>query len=175
VRTVEGIPDYVGCFRRAAAALKSAAPNLTIEWSVGRQASLPINIMDMYPGDEAVDVIGLHYYDNVSPKIRSQAYWDQHYNATRYDGPRGLGAWLATARAHGKKLAVPEWGVWNQGSVAKADNAVYIENMYRFFRNNAADIAYENYYSCPLTHRLYPQETFPAARAKYRELWSAGQ
>jgi len=52
------------------------------------------------------------------------------------------GRWLAAARARGKKLAVSEWGVWNQGSVAKSDNPVYVDNMYRFFQANVADIAY---------------------------------
>ena len=91
-------------------------------------------------------------------------------------GPRGLGAWLAAARARGKRLAVSEWGVWDQGDLAKADNPVYVENMYRFFRDNAANIAYENYYNRPIIkHQLYPSTRFAKARARYQELWSAGQ
>jgi hypothetical protein len=71
---------------------------------------------------------------------------------------------------------VPEWGVWDQGAgSAAADNPLYVENMYRFFRDNAADIAYENYYNCPARHRIHPVSPYPRASARYRELWSAGQ
>ena len=31
--------------------------------------------------------------------------------------------------------------MWDQGSLAAADNPVYVENMHRFFRDNAASIA----------------------------------
>jgi hypothetical protein len=169
--TAANVPDYVACFQREAEALKSTAPNLKIEWTMGRISAVPFNVMDMYPGDEHVDVIGVHYYDNVGPKISTQAAWDYHYTRTYYGGPRGLGTWLAAAKSRGKKLAVSEWGVWDQGDLAKADNPAYVENMYRFFRDNAANIAYENYYSCPLVHQLYPSTRFTKARARYKELW----
>jgi hypothetical protein len=158
--TAADVPDYVACFRREARALKSAAPGLKVEWTVGRISSVRFNLMNMYPGDAHVDHLGLHYYDNVGPKISTQAAWDQHYDATWYGGPRGLGRWLREAKARGKRLAVSEWGVWDQGSLAKADNPVYVENMHRFFRNNAASIAYENYYNCPTSHQLYPSTRF---------------
>jgi hypothetical protein len=74
--TAADIPDYVTCFQREAASLKSTAPNLRIEWAMGRISNVPFNVMDMYPGDEHVDVIGVHYYDNVGPKIATQAAWD---------------------------------------------------------------------------------------------------
>jgi beta-mannanase len=173
--TAADIPDYVTCFQREAASLKSTAPNLRIEWAMGRISNVPFNVMDMYPGDEHVDVIGVHYYDNVGPKIATQAAWDQHYMTTYNGGPAGLGTWLAAAKSRGKRLAVSEWGVWDQGDLAKADNPVYVENMYRFFRDNAADIAYENYYNRPLKHQLFPSTRFAQARARYQELWSAGQ
>ena len=105
----------------------------------------------------------------------TQAVWDLRYVATHREGPMGLGEWLKAARARGKKLAVPEWGVWDTGDTRAADTPVYIDNMYRFFRANAADIAYENYYNCPQKHRLFPQTDFPQASARYRALWSAGR
>jgi beta-mannanase len=173
--TAADIPDYVTCFQREAAALRSTAPDIEVEWAMGRISNVPFNVMDMYPGDEHVDVIGVHYYDNVGPKIATQAAWDQHYMRTYNGGPAGLGTWLAAAKSRGKRLAVSEWGVWDQGDLAKADNPVYVENMYRFFRDNAADIAYENYYNRPTVHQLFPSTRFAQARARYQELWSAGQ
>ena len=73
----------------------------------------------------------------------------------------------------GKKLAVSEWGLW--GSTAAADAPVYVANMYRFFRDHAAEIAYESYYNCPLIHKIFPSTRFPQGRAEYQRLWSVGQ
>jgi hypothetical protein len=175
VSDAAAIPDQVACFRREVEALRSTAPGLEIEWTMGRRSTVPFNVLEMYPGDDVVDHLGVHYYDNVAPKIAKQAAWDGHYDAARLGGPAGLGRWLQAARARGKKLAVSEWGVWNQGSVAKSDNPVYVDNMYRFFQANVADIAYENYFNCPEKHRIGAAGLFPKASAKHRELWSAGQ
>ena len=71
--TAADIPDYVTCFQREAAALRSTAPSVKIEWAMGRISAVPFDVMDMYPGNAHVDVIGVHYYDNVAPKIATQA------------------------------------------------------------------------------------------------------
>jgi hypothetical protein len=175
IDTQAEIPNYVACFRREAAALKSTAPGLQIEWTNAKKGKLPISALASYPGDDVVDLWGVHYYDS-GPQKLTQALWDQYVNATYQGGPWGIGSWLAAAKAHGKKLSVPEWGVWDRDSGGPtADNPVYIDNMYRFFRDNAPDIAYENYYNSSLRHQLNPSTKYPKAGAKYRELWSAGQ
>ena len=46
--------------------------------------------------------------------------------------------------------------------------------MYCFFRTNAADIAYENYYNRRDVHEIYPSDQYPEGKAKYRQLWSNG-
>jgi hypothetical protein len=169
--TAADIPHYVKCFQQEVEALKSTAPGLRIEWAMGRHSTVPFNVMAMYPGNAHVDHFGVHHYDNIGPKISTQAAWDQHYLSTYMGGPKGLGTWLAEAKARGKKLAVSEWGTWDQGDISKADNPVYIDNMYQFFRTNAANIAYENYYNRSLRHQLYPSTKFPKARVRYQQLW----
>jgi hypothetical protein len=61
-------------------------------------------------------------------------------------------------------------------TAAQADDPVYVDNMYRFFRGNAADIAYETYFNAmPDQHTLCgPARTptlFPNAAATYRADW----
>src|SRR3954453_9409766 len=53
IDTAGEIPDYVKFFRREAAALKSAAPRLRIEWTLGRytSAGMTSDILTSYPGD----------------------------------------------------------------------------------------------------------------------------
>jgi hypothetical protein len=87
--------------------------------------------------------------------------------------PVGMGAWLDLAKSLNKKLAVAEWGIWdNHNSREAADNPGFIESMYNFFRANAGSIAYETYHNCGATkHKLYPASRFHRASARYRELW----
>ena len=47
------------------------------------------------------------------------------------------------ARAHGKKFAIPEWGVGRRG-----DKPEFIQKMHEFFTQNADNIAYESYFNC---------------------------
>jgi hypothetical protein len=48
--------------------------------------------------------------------------------------------------------------------------------MYRFFRDHAADIAYETYFNAmPDQHLLCPTTQFPNATATYKADWSLGQ
>jgi hypothetical protein len=175
IDTVTQIPAYVACFRRQAAALKSTAPGVKVEWTSAKRGKQDFNVFDMYPGDDVVDIIGVHYY-NTGPQKSTQAVWDEYFHATNNGGPWGLGSWLAAAKARGKKLAVSEWAVWDQGQgAAAADDPVYIENMYRFFRDHAAHIAYETYFNVGPYHQLHPTTRFPKAAARYRQHWSLGR
>ena len=176
VDSVDQIPAWVGCFRREAAALKATAPGLRIEWTMAKRGKLPVNLLAMYPGDDAVDLVGVHYYDT-GPVKSTQALWDQYYDATWNGGPWGLGTWLAAARAHGKGLAVSEWGVWDNGQgAAAADDPVYIRNMYGFFRAHADRLEYESYFDDrPGVNQIFPVGAFPRASAAYQQLWATGQ
>jgi hypothetical protein len=116
--------------------------------------------------------VGLLYYD-IYPRILTQKVWDDHYmKRTNAGWTWGIGTWLEEARRRGKKLAVSEWGVWNRPEVdGDPDNPLFIENMYRFFKANAASIAYENYYNASTRHQLYPSTLYPKARSSYQQLW----
>jgi hypothetical protein len=173
------LPAYKDCFRRAAAALRSAFPAVTIAWTNAKMYRKNYTVAQMDPGTQ--DAYGLMYYDNYTP-LQSQATWDRYVNS--HDGtggsPSGLGSWLAYARAHGKKLGVSEWGIWDrpEWGTATADDPVYIDNMYRFFRANAASIGWETYQNNTTSatdgHQLCPTTPFPRARAMYAQRWRAG-
>ena len=178
VDTAGQVPDYKRCWRRAATALKAGGPGLQVEWTSAKKTqNTAFTALDLYPGDDVVDVIGVHYYDS-GPERNTQALWDEYYNITFNGGPWGLGTWLAFAREHGKQLGIAEWGVWDQGQGhAVADDPVYIDNMYRSFRANAADIAYETYFNAmPDAHALCnwngTPTSFPRAAATYKADWS---
>ena len=166
VDTPDQVPGFVQCWRHAAAQLKSTAPGVLLEWTSSKKTSnTSINVLDMNPGDDVVDIWGVHYYDS-GPEKSTQALWDKYYTMTFNGGPWGLGSWLAAAQQHGKKLAVSEYAVWQQDgqTAAQADDPVYVDNMYRFFKANAASIAYESYFnSMPDQHTLCNADGTPTA------------
>ena len=134
---------WVACFRREVTALRTADPAARIDWNMNKDGRIGAQLM--YPGDSYVDVIGVDFYD-MYPVYRTQSDWDADYMRTQDGGPRGLGTWLAFARAHGKLLSIPEWGVNNGGGDGGFDNPLYIQQMYDFFTANAGAIAYESYF-----------------------------
>ena len=169
------VPTYKACWRRAATQIKAGSGNTVLmDWTSAKKTdNTSLHVADMYPGSDIVDIIGVHYYDS-GPEKNTQALWNQYYSATFGPNPWGIKPWLDFARAHGKRLGVGEWGVWDQGQpAAQADDPVYIDNMYKFFKANAGSIAYETYFNAMADqHLLCPSTRFPKAAAMYAKDWS---
>src|SRR4051812_19181135 len=137
VDSPDQVPAYVQCWRHAALALKAGGPAISVEWTNAKKTqNRALHVLAMYPGDDMVVVVGAHYYDT-GPLKSTQAVWDRYYTATYNGAPWGLGTWLAFAQSRGKKLAVSEWGIKQLGgqTAAQADDPVYTDNTYRFFRD----------------------------------------
>ena len=103
------------------------------------------------------------------PGATSAAAWNNQLN-----GAYGLKFWLKFAKAHGKRLSVPEWGVYPGTSHAGnngGDNAYYVKKMNSFFRANAASLAYESYFNESASYyggSLFGPVQNPKASAAYR-------
>ena len=83
------------------------------------------------------------------------------------------------ARKAPQEAGVGEWGIRRLPgqSAAQADDPVYMDNMYRFFRNSAADIAYETYFDGNTgvgSSSICPGNQFPKAAAMYGHDWGQG-
>ncbi len=95
------------------------------EWNptIGSQ-SIPAD--QTWPGAQYVDIIGLDIYDANWPALQPpEQQWQ-----TFLTEPYGLD-WLASFGAQmGKPLALPEWGLWNDGSPSgSGDNPTFIDQM----------------------------------------------
>jgi hypothetical protein len=181
VDSPDDIPNYVACFRREVEALRSTAPRLLIEWAIGRETKMGADPFVAYPGGDVVDMIGIHYYDNPrGPRQRTQAEFDrQAVQPLVNEGFGGILTAFDFAAAHGKKLAIAEWGMWKRteddGSHdLDADDPVYVANMHNVFKTHAEKLAYENYYGCDDGHMLHPRTLLPRGSALYQQLWRAG-
>ncbi|MEW1634454.1 glycosyl hydrolase [Streptomyces sp. NPDC093801] len=70
-----------------------------------------------YPGDDVVDVIGMDSYDQGPGRS-----FDDHVSQ-----PYGLQQHVDFAKAHGKQISYPEWGLFRNG-----DNPEYVRRMLRW-------------------------------------------
>ena len=174
--------DYKACFARIASTFRSVSTDFKIEWPMAKKGRI-FPVTQIYPGDGAVDYVGISYYDRY-PSHTTQAIWDQQVNATLKGGPYGIAAWMNFARAHGKHLAVAEWGVnkgYRMGKQGVAgDTPIYIANMFNFFKTHSSGMAYEDYFNCnhPTQQEryvIYPATWNPKAAAAYQTHWRSGR
>ncbi|MEU7339881.1 glycosyl hydrolase [Streptomyces sp. NPDC007074] len=107
-----------------------------------------------YPGDDTVDIIGMDSYD----QPRGLSFDDE------VKEPYGLQEHVDFAKAHGKPISYPEWGLFRNG-----DNAAYMKSMlawmddHRPLYNTLTDY-------CP--HGVWQCTDNPKASEVYREVLS---
>ena len=162
--------QFAACFRQIQATVSAIAPGLVWDWNVNRGPSSQMpgsSVLAAYPGNRYVNLIGVDSYDDW-PAADTPGGWQ-----TQLNGPYGLNYWLGFARAHGKLLSVPEWGVASGGlwpGHEGGDDPGYIKDMYGFFTANKKWIAYESYYDDQGTSIYNPVQN-PLASAEYARLW----
>ena len=118
-------------------------------------------MMNSYPGDAYVDVMGMDFYYGLNTLTNDpdpdRAFQEMLDN--------GLTAIATTAAAHGKQLAFPEWGV-NQDNFGN-----YIKDFYDWCRVQGC--LYATYWD---NNGGYPAElsngTNPETGAMFRHLWN---
>ncbi|GAB3683518.1 hypothetical protein GCM10028814_21710 [Angustibacter aerolatus] len=106
--TAQQRADWKAYWARFAAVMNSVpGASFEFDWTVNA-ASPAVPFDDYYPGDAAVDVIGIDQYDWASA-------WVGKAQPARFSYQRslalGLDALVAFGKAHGKPLSVPEWGL----------------------------------------------------------------
>lgn len=188
--------NYASCFRRIVQVMRNAQPanqwkfvwNVTTAWWNASYLSA------IWPGDEYVDVVGLDLYDQSwatgtypYPSVcddacrltHQQAAWAQH-------------AWYLTtlrsfAAAHGKPLAIPEWGVAIRADGhGGGDNPYFVQNMHGFIADPANNVAFHSYFdvsAVDIDARLSDSVTgdvptgatrMPQSAALFRQLFGGG-
>ncbi|MFE1023175.1 glycoside hydrolase family 26 protein [Streptomyces sp. NPDC058818] len=105
-----------------------------------------------YPGDATVDIIGMDSYD----QPRGMAFDEQ------VTEPYGLQAHVDFAKAHGKPISYPEWGLFRNG-----DNAEYMRRMLAWMDEHKPVYNTLTDY-CP--HGVWQCDDNPRSTAVYRSV-----
>lgn len=161
--TPENVEQYKEGFRRAAKALKEGGPKLRIVWNVNEGKGNSLRDATLaWPGDEHVDIVGLDAYDWHPPY--DEKGWEQHRTKEF-----GWDYWGDFARRHGKKFALPEWGVIAGNENSGGDNPKFIHYAYEWMERNADIMAFETYFDEPAEYCKCALSINPNARAAYQE------
>jgi Glycosyl hydrolase family 26 len=138
-----------------------------------------VDLANCYPGDDYVDDIGIDIYDqnwNVyTPGVpRTRQLREKSWQNQLTDPNWGINLIQQFAAQHGKRLAVPEWGIWtDKAGHGGDDNAYFVRQMYDWMNTN--DVAwniYFNVYASDGNHDLYDTYLFPDASAEFQRLWN---
>jgi hypothetical protein len=171
--SASGDPDAFAGYWRQVVQTMRAVPGTSFKFDWCPNISHFSGVEASYPGDGYVDYIGMDAYDT---------WWTEadrtnvvHRWRTMLEQPGGLLWHRDFARAHGKPMTYPEWGLWSRpDGHGGGDNPYYIEKMYEWISQN--DVAYHIYFEEDVLdgqHRLMTGR-FQAGAAKYRSLFVSG-
>jgi hypothetical protein len=147
--------NFVTCWKRWYAAFKAASPNLKVVWNPNSDPSWEFPIDAFWPGKEFVDAAGPDQYaksDNgrlSDPNQWTGGFPDPTAPGRQVRNPRGINAWAEYVAGKGVPLAVPEWGVQNDGSDWSSADPAFIGQMRTAFQTaakSATGLAYEDYF-----------------------------
>ncbi len=161
------------CYQRAVSAIRSSDPAVRIDWNVSAHRDVMPNgdgVWAAYPGDQYVDIVSVDAYDSYPPSF-DQVTFDRQCAQ-----PSGACTVARFAREHGKRFAVPEWGVVRSGG-GGGDNPFFVQAMHAFFAANRANLAYEAYFTATdagnVQSALINPPSNPRAADRYRQLFGA--
>lgn len=169
--------EFKAAFQHVVQVMRAAAPKLTFVFDIacGRgldgSSSRLAPLTALYPGDDVVDVVGCDSYDSFTARANNDGEWKR---ALAPPDGAGMQDVADFARSHGKKFAIPEWGLTAAGAHGSGDNPYYIGAMHAFFTANAATLAFENYFNEPntdLDSSLWNPDQNPKAAERYAQLW----
>lgn len=121
-------PSFVRGWRRAVKFMRQANPGLRFEWSPIAGAGNP---EPYYPGDRFVDVIGLDVYNTQSWRSFREHRWGTTWH-------------VKFARAHGKPISFPEWGLVMPENGGQGDNPNFVRKLMRWAAKHDAE--YQAYF-----------------------------
>lgn len=175
--TAQTADTYKQAFRRVVHVMRGVAPDLIFDFDIGCGVELrgQTDRLDalalLYPGDDVVDVIGCDTYDWHHTKSYDEPTWQLTQRPV--DAP-GIADVAEFARARGKGLSFPEWGLASPAEGGVGDNPFFIAKMRGFLEANADILVLECYFSEPATslaNSIWSPDQNPRSSETYARLW----
>lgn len=172
--------DFRAAARRVMTVMKTRTPTLTMGFDIACSTILTgtterlAALEQLYPGDDLTDVVGCDNYDNFNARATSREDWQTVLRGEQWPGLQDVADF---ARTHGKRFAVPEWGLDGTENGA-GDNPLFIQRMHEFFVSNADVLLFEAYFDEPKTYiksSLWGDDgpsLNPKSAEEYVRLWS---
>jgi Glycosyl hydrolase family 26 len=156
--------DWARYWANIAQAMKAVpGAHFLFDWTVNQHVQ-PIPLDQWYPGDAAVDIVGIDAYDSgVTPSdLTPGQRWKKLSNESD-----GLNAVAAFAQAHGKPLSIPEWGLAPASQGGAGDDPTYVAGLASIISNH--DVIYNSIFYNPQVSVVIPLTDTPRSLATYRQ------
>nr|WP_078658797.1 MULTISPECIES: glycosyl hydrolase [Streptomyces] len=149
--------NWKAYWRRIVAAMR-AVPGQRFRFDFApNRGSDAIAWTSCYPGDDVVDIVGMDSYDQEPGRT-----FDEQVTQ-----PYGLRQQVDFAKAHGKRISYPEWGLFRHG-----DNPEYVRGMLAWFAEH--EPLYQSITDyCP--HGVWQCGQNPRSAQVFREFLSGGR
>jgi hypothetical protein len=176
---------FAAAFRRIVSVMRAAQPGNDWKFElVTGQGWRDRNYLEkIWPGDDFVDHVGQDFYDadwfayadgypypasaTEAQRERCQQEWWNRYSW-----------WLYTmrdfARAHGKKMCLPEWSCATLTNAASGgDSLHFIRKMHEFINDPENAVEWHGIYSITTAWQIDPPTVMPLAGEEFRRLFAA--
>ncbi len=130
--------NFIAYWRQIVTSMRSVpGADFRFDWNPNNENSASPNLVDYYPGDAFVDLIGLDVYDVAYTRYPGSA---KEFSDLETE-PFGLNWMAAFSASHGKAMTLPEWGLgWgtsHEGGVMTSynnalsggDDATFVNDM----------------------------------------------
>ena len=143
-RDITKASEFAACYRRIVSVMRAAYPQGDMVFDFNSSGQITREMLAAgYPGDDVVDIVSLEGYDN---RVCTEQGRDPLDAECRWRRVQGFNDMVRDfARSHGKAMAFPEWGLWNDGAIGN-ENLLHIRRMCKYAKDPANNVAYYVYF-----------------------------
>jgi hypothetical protein len=176
--------SYASCFRRIVQVMRAAQPANQWKFVFNTAGSWwDKSYLDaVWPGDAYVDIVAIDVYDQswVANTYPYPSLCDDACRLARQQTAWNSAAWFLYAirdfaAAHGKPMAIPEWGVTTRSDGhGGGDSPYYVQKMHDFIMDPANRVVFHAYFDVNApdgAHQISGATDFPKSAALFKQLF----
>ncbi|MFB9377496.1 glycosyl hydrolase [Kineococcus gynurae] len=155
-------------FRRIVRAVEVPGSDFEIDFCIAEGPQNSVDISELYPGDEYVDIIGVDVYDSYIAPIDPDARWQ-----AKGEKMNSVAEVVRFAAERNKPLSFPEWAMVAEGDTqGGGDSPEFIDQMADVIAGNP--VRYQAYFDVPDGGVGMTLSDAPRGAAAFRERFGPG-